>query len=98
MVLESSYSYGVNIISRDPILPLPSPPFFAPFLSLPSLWLIAPTRYESIALRALLPYNAFVYINSSIALSIESIVYSQTYLQLQLIHPRAPIAVPTLSS
>jgi len=46
MVLELSYSYGANTMSRDHILPLPSTPFFAPFFrSLP--------RYDSSRTRAM---------------------------------------------
>jgi len=56
--------------------PLSSPPSFAPFVAMTN----RAARYESIALCALLPCNAtFVYINSSIVLSIESIIYSRTY-------------------
>jgi len=76
--------------------PLSSPPSFAPFVAMT----YRAARYKSTALRTLLPCNAsLVYINSSIVLSIESIVYSHTkLLQLQTDSPRAPIAVPTLIS
>ena len=49
--------------------PLSLPPSFAPFVAMTH----RAARYESTALRALLPCNAsFMYINSSIVLSIES--------------------------
>ena len=93
MALESSYSYGANTTSRDHILPLSSPLSFAPFVAMTH----RAARHESTVLRALLPCNTpFVYINSSIVLSVESIIFSHTkLLQLQTDSPGAPIAVPT---
>jgi len=69
---------------------LAAPPFF-PFAMSHRARELGP-----IALRALQRNRVFVYINSSMVLSIESIVFSHTeLLQLQDDSTRAPIAVPT---
>ena len=109
MVLRTSCSYGVNTMTRDPtcwnyhMKPLHVygveiiiflwwqhysswPHSFAPFV-------VAMIHYAAQYERS------FVYINSSIVISVESIVFSHTrLLQLQTDSTRAPIAVPTTTS